>query len=81
MALTYKLNRTGKNQSPLYHASPHATARESSRLEGRFERPTSQVGLYGFHHVREKVQDHELVDKAVDPYGVKSPGHIEKPRL
>jgi hypothetical protein len=32
------------DQSPLRHASPHATAGRGGRLEGRFERPTSQVG-------------------------------------
>jgi hypothetical protein len=56
---------------------PNATAEGSSRLEGRFERPTSEVGMYGFHQIREKVEGHEILDKAVDPYGVECLGHIK----
>jgi hypothetical protein len=33
--------------------------------------------LYGFHQVRGEVEGHELVGKAVDPYGVECLGHIK----
>jgi hypothetical protein len=49
-------------------------------LEERFERPTLQVGLYGFHQVRREVERHELVGKAVDPYGVECLGHVKENR-
>jgi hypothetical protein len=49
-------------------------------LEGRFDRSASQVGLYGFHQVRREVESHELVVKAVDPFGVECLGHIKENR-
>ena len=39
------------------------------------ERLTSQVGLYCFHQIRREFDGHELVGKAVDPYGVEHLGH------
>lgn len=53
---------------PLRQASTHAKAREISRLEGCFERPTSQVEKNGFYQVRREAEGHEIVNKAFYTY-------------
>jgi hypothetical protein len=47
-------------------------------LEGRVERPTSQVGLNGFHQVRGEFEVHELVGKALDSSCVECLAHIKE---
>jgi hypothetical protein len=80
MSLTYSLKRTGEINPPVPRppARPHVTVRGISRLEGRFESPTSQVGLNVFHQARGEFERHELVGKAVDPCCVECLGHIKE---
>jgi len=49
-------------------------------LEGRFERPTTQVCKYGLDRVRGKTKDIESVEETVDPYSIRGLSHIEENR-
>jgi hypothetical protein len=80
MSLTYRLNRTERNFSALSYARPYATTSGCVWLKGRFERPTIQVGKYGFHKARRKIKDCYFVEETVDPYSIEGLSHIEENR-
>lgn len=70
MPLTYRLNNTRETSPPCATAAHISRQVDVSCLEGRLERPVTQVGRYYFYKARGEVKDGYLKNEYIEPNGI-----------